>query len=243
MKTRKHSWLILLLLSSSPLQAVENFSAGYDLYYNGIFVGRSQRELKNNQNILTYTATSKTAGLAAVFLDVTIRETSRLRLQQQQPRFFDYHYLESNNDKQEKYAITLRDQHTFYNSHTKKTYPYADNLQDTLGFAIRLMHDLQQGKRNIAYTMAEKDQVKTYNLKFIGKESLLTDNAPLETIKLEYHEPGSKLRFTVWCAEKMGFLPVRIASITPHGDENLLLLNAYNRKKIYIDYDLEEELD
>ena len=58
---------------------------------------------------------------------------------------------------------------------------------------------------------------------------------------MEHYDPQSKTRFTLWCAEKMGFLPIRILKKNHKDDESLLNLTHFNNKKIYLYLDEEEE--
>ncbi len=224
---------------SSP---IKDFTATYDLYHNNFYVGVSTRTLTSENKFLTFTSVSKTAGLAALFFDVTLTETSKLRFKNNRLQFFSYHYDEKKSDGNEDYELRLDKNSTFYNSYKKEYYPLEKELHDTLGFSIAVMHDMQKGKRTIKYTIAEKDSIKTYTLKFVKKENLTTYKGVISTLKMEHYDPQTKYRFTFWCAENMDYLPVRILNINHKGDENLLNLTQFNQKKIYLELD-EEEID
>jgi len=223
---------------SSPLK---NFTATYDLYHNNFFVGQSTRKLVTENTFLTFTSISKTSGLAALFFDVTLSEISKLRFKHKRLQFFSYHYDEKKNGTTEGYTLTLAKNNTFYNSHEKKYFPVTKNLHDTLGFSVAIMRDMQLGKREIQYAIAEKDALKIYTLKFIKKEKLITNHGTISTLKMEHYNPQTKHRFTFWCAENMDFLPIRIRNINHKGDENLLNLSQLNKKPIYLE--LEDEND
>lgn len=220
---------------------VKDFSANYELYHNGMYVGETTRHLKTENKFLTFSSVAKTAGIAAWFFDVTITETSKLRLKDKNLNFFSYSYHEKSKDKNEGYQLRLDKAQTFYNSYKKETYPAAKNLHDTLGFTVAIMHDLQAGKREIKYSIAEKKNLKTYILKFIKKENIETSNGEISTLKMEHYDPQTKNRFTLWCAEKMDFLPIRILKINHKGNESLLNLTHFNNKEIYLNIDEEEE--
>lgn len=230
-------FLLQSIAFSSPLK---DFTVGYDLYHNGIYVGQSTRKLTTKDKLLTYSSVAKTAGFVAWFADITITETSKLLFENKRLNFISYDYTEKNNDKNEGYQLHLDKPQQFYNSYEKQHYPVTKNLHDTLGFSVAIMHDIQLGKRELKYSIAEKDNLKTYTLKFIKKEELSTDKGKISTLKMEHYDPQTKVRFTFWCAEKMGFLPIRISNINQKGDENLLNLNRFNQKKIYLELDEEE---
>lgn len=227
--------IIYLFIQSAVFSAtLADFSAHYDLYYNEFFVGQSTRNLATKNNDVTYSSTSKTAGIAKWFYDVTVTETSKLSYKNKQLNFVSYVYNEKDKDKNEGYELYLNKSDQLYNSHEKKNYPITKNLHDTLGFTVAIMLDMQAGKRKIKYSIAEKDNLKTYTLKFIKKETLMSDKGKIDTLKMEHYDPETKYRFTFWCAENMGFLPVRIRNINPKGDENLLNLTQFNQNPIHL---------
>lgn len=223
--------------SSAPLK---DFTVSYDLYHDEMYIGQTSRNLVANDKFLTFSSVAKTAGIAAWFYDITISEKSKLRYKDQQLNFFSYSYNENKNDKKKSYQLRLDKQHQLYNSHTKELYPIKSNLHDTLGFTVAIMHDMQAGNRSITYTIAEKDKLKTYSIKFIQKENLATNNSSVPTLKMEHYNPQTKQRFTFWCAENMGFLPIRIRKINRKGKEILLNLTQFNQKKIYLSLDDED---
>ena len=222
---------------SAPL---EDFTARYDLYYNGFYVGESTRALATTNNLATFSSIAKTAGMAAWFADITVTETSKLRYVNKKLNFVSYLYDEKGNNKNERYELHLDKELRLYNSYEKKTYPATKNLHDTLGFTVAIMLDMQAGKRNIKYTIAEKDNFKPYTLKFIKEEALITDKGEIITLKMEHYDPETKYRFTFWCAKDMGFLPIKISNVNPKGDENLLHLTHFNNKPVYLSLDEEE---
>ena len=237
--------ITLILFSFLQITAfatpTKDFSASYDLYHNGMYVGESSRKLKTENEFLTFSSVAKTAGIAAWFLDVTITETSKLHFQSDNLNFFSYSYHEKNNDKNKGYQLHLDKSQTFYNSYKKEHYPVTKNLHDTLGFTVAIMHDLQAGKREIKYSIAKKKNLETYILKFIKKENIQTNDGEISTLKMEHYDPQTKHRFTLWCAENMDFLPVRILKTNHKGNEDLLNLTQFNNKKYYLNLDEDED--
>ena len=234
--------IILTVILQTNLNAapVKDFTATYDLYHNEFFVGKSKRSLNTENKNLTFSSIAETAGVAAWFFNVTITEISKLKLKNKRLNFISYTYNEKNSDETKGYKLHLDKKHNLYNSHTKQLYPTTKNLHDTLGFTVAIMQDMQEGKRNITYTIAEKDNLKKYTLKFIEKEELQTENGKISTLKMEHYDPQTKHRFTFWCAEDMEFLPVRIRNINHKGDESLLNLTHFNQQPISLSVYTEE---
>lgn len=231
-----------LLQTTSSSAPLKDFTAIYDLYHSEMYIGQSTRRLSSENKFLTFSSVAKTDGIAAWFYDISIIEESKLRYKDQRLNFFSYSYNEKKNNKNKSYQLRLDKPQQFYNSHTKELYPVTLNLHDTLGFTVAIMYDMQAGKRNIKYTIAEKDKLKNYSIKFIKKESLATNDGEIRTLKMEHYNPQTKQRFTFWCAEDMGFLPVRIRKINRKGKEVLLNLSKFNQKDINLTID-DEEID
>jgi hypothetical protein len=232
--------LYFFLQNATFATQIKDFTARYELYHNNFYVGTSTRKLTTKNNLLTFSSVAKTAGVAAWFFDITINETSKWQFKNKQLTFLSYDYNENDKGKNEGYQLRLEQPKELYNSHTKKHYPVAENLQDTLGFSVAIMLDLQADKREIKYTIAKKDSLKTYTLKFIKKENIATNNGVIETLKMEHYDPQTKYRFTLWCAENMRFLPIRILNITPKGDKKLLNLTHFNQKAFFLALEDEE---
>ncbi|MCW8899767.1 MAG: DUF3108 domain-containing protein [Gammaproteobacteria bacterium] len=226
--------IFLLLPSITSASSVKDFSASYAVYKNGFFLGNTKRTLTTKNNILNYTAVTETAGIAAWFFDVTIFEKSKLILKNDSLNIYSYKYDEKNKDKHTIHELHIDDNKQLYHSYTKQHYPITKNLHDGLGFNIAMMHDLKKGLRDIKYTIAEKEKLKDYHIKFVKEETLPADNGGLKTIKIEHTNPKTKDRFTFWCVESMGFLPVRIQNVKDNGDEVLLNLTHYNNKEVYL---------
>ena len=230
------SFVILLLFAQKNLLAavIEDFSANYDVYQNGFYLGESTRTLRSKNDQLTFTSITQSKGIAAWFFDVKIVELSKLIFAKNTLQFHYYKYDEKQKNKHEIIELKIDKPRQVFNSYTKQYYPLIQNLYDGLGFSVAMMFDLKKGQRNLSYTIAEKEHLKHYQLKFLGYEKLPTDNKAITTLKMEQYDPQSKSRFTFWCAENMQFLPVRIRNIKTNGDEITLNLTHFNHQAIYL---------
>lgn len=241
MQTITTVFLYFFLQAMVIAAPVEDFTAKYKVYRNELYVGQSTRTLSSKNNHLEFSSVTKTAGIAAWFVNIAINETSKLNLNDNNLSFVSYYYNEKKKDKNKTYQLTLDEKYQqLYNSYTKQTYPVTGNVHDILGFTIAIMHDLAKGKRELNYLIAEKKHIKPYHLKFIKKEKLATNSGDINTLKMEHFDPIRKQRFTLWCAEKLNFLPVKISKVKENGDEILLNLTQINQKKIVLSLDNEE---
>ena len=219
---------------------IKDFTVRYNLYHNETYVGQTTRHLVSKNNNITFSSVAKTDGFIAWFVDITVTEVSKLQYKNDRLNLFSYRYNEKKSEENKSYQLNIDQGNKIYNSHTKEFYPITNNLHDTLGFTVAIMNDMQNGKRKVKYTIAEKDSLKTYTLKFITKENIATNNGHITTFKMEHYDPKTKERFTLWCAENMGFLPIRILSINRKGNENLLNLTQFNQKEFYLSLPEEE---
>ena len=227
--------VIFCLLLMQPLAyaaTIKNFTASYAVYQNGFFLGNSKRALNSASNMYTLSSVTESAGIAAWFFKVKIVETSRLRLKDNKLFFNSYSYDEKQKNKHDKHSLSLDKSNQLYNSFTKQNYPLTKNLHDGLGFTLAMMHDLKNGIRKLNYTIAEKEHLKSYSIKYISEEIISTDDGDVKTLKMEHYDAKTKSRFTFWCAEKFDFLPLRINNIKQNGDEITLNLTRYNNKDV-----------
>ena len=77
---------------------------------------------------------------------------------------------------------------------------------------------------------------------FDKKENITTNSGHITTYKMEHYNPLTNERFTLWCAEDMGFLPIRISSYNRKGNSSLLNLTKFNKIKLNLELN-EEELE
>lgn len=238
--------VIFTILLMQPLvfaSTIKDFTANYAVYQNGFFLGNSQRRLNRPNNIYNLSSITESAGIAAWFFKVKIVETSKLRLKDNKLFFYSYSYDEKQKNKHDKHSLSLSKSNKLYNSFTKQYYPLSNNLHDGLGFTLAIMHDLKNGIRKLKYTIAEKEHLKSYFIKFISEENISTDDGDVKTLKMEHYDAKTKSRFTFWCAEKYDFLPIRINNIKQNGDEITLNLTRYNNKDVYLYLDEDNETD
>ncbi len=88
-----------------------------------------------------------------------------------------------------------------------------EGVNDKLGYLLALMHDLEQGKEDLRYPIADGGRVRSYIFDILRKERIESAIGPLDTVVVKRlrEDSGKKEReTTIWCAEDLGFLPVKI---------------------------------
>jgi hypothetical protein len=86
--------------------------------------------------------------------------------------------------------------------------PLVDGAQDRLLYQLQLMLDLQAGKTEISYPVADGGKLKTYLLDQKNAETIRTPLGTFDTVRMRLVH--GKRQTTIWCAPSLKFLPVRI---------------------------------
>lgn len=88
------------------------------------------------------------------------------------------------------------------------TMPLEPGTMDKLVYQIALMRDMAPGKRDYTFKIADGGKLKTYQAVVLGEEITDTPLGKFPSIKIT--RVGDKRGTTLWCAPKLGYLPVRI---------------------------------
>lgn len=208
------------LLASTPLYATENvvipiFTAHYELLHNGnMKVGVVKRTTTQENGAIAFESSSRTTGLAALFIKDKIIERTTFILDNNTIQPQNYRY-ERNGGKRSREAQLNFDW-------TKKSVSNAINgatwnmkippgTQDKLSYQLQLMLDLQQGLAVFNYPVADGGTLKEYRFTLLGEETIKTPMGELETVKLKRERAAdSKRKTTIWFAKSLHYLPVRI---------------------------------
>jgi hypothetical protein len=82
-----------------------------------------------------------------------------------------------------------------------------------------MMNDLHQGKKGeLNYSIADGGKLKDYKILIIGEETIETELGEFTTTKV-VRTRGTRTT-TMWCAKKLGYLPVRITQKKEGGGEH-----------------------
>ena len=85
-----------------------------------------------------------------------------------------------------------------------------DGTLDKLSYMLALMNDLQDGKRELIYPVADGGQLKTYRVEGLGHQQLDTALGTLDTLMVRRTREGSPRQTTYWCAPALDYLPVQV---------------------------------
>ena len=70
----------------------------------------------------------------------------------------------------------------------------------------------------VVFSLIDNKQIKTYKLEPGGKELIETDAGQFNTLKFSYYDEIKERKVIIWCAKKLGYLPIQIKRIDSDGD-------------------------
>lgn len=205
-------------LSASPFP--EEFTVWYRAS-KGFFSGETIVSLKaDKNNRYVYESITKATGLMSL-LAGEIHEKSVWEYANGKIRPLRYSYNRSTSKKRNAELTFDWNKKIVTNSIDSKPWKMAikpDTL-DKFVYQLVLMNDLQQGeKKEFNYSIADGGKLKEYKISIMGEEKIETNLGEFNTIKVV--RVRGKRTTTMWCAKKLGYLPVRIHQKKKGGGEH-----------------------
>ena len=232
--------LFTLSLSSYAFQLPPDFEATYRVNKYNTTIAEMKLSLKQTNQGIIYKSHSETRGLAAVFSNEEINETSQLLWDKDSgtPHLHKYEYQRKNKAKKNQQFIldwsdnnTATVQGTFANNSFQLN--IKDYAWDQLFVQLVIASDLQASnkiKEKYSYNIIDEAHLTQYHFEYITDERIHIDNNSYETVKLKrIHTPGNRVTY-FWLSKKLHYLPVKIEQYKK-GELNLnMVLSNINLK-------------
>lgn len=209
-------FFLLFLLPPALAVATElptSFTAIYDVKKGPITIGETRRSLTpDGPNRFIFESVTRPTGVSRLLRGGQVVERSQWIWHGRHLRPLEYTYF--NQGGKNPRTINLKfdwSQRKLTNTINGNPWrmPLADDLTvDKLLFQLRLMHDLPSSQRQLHYPVADGGRLKMYSLEILGTETVQIPSGTYKTIRVR--RSNGALQTTFWCAEKLGFLPVRI---------------------------------
>ena len=206
--------LVFLAAARTSLAATrlpESFSVTYSLHKGPLELAQMTRRLyKNDAGHYVYESYSEPVGYARWFTDVTLLEKTEWIYHQQQLRPVKYSYERRGKKKDRDVKLNFNwDKMRVTNNINNDPWSMkiVDGTLDKLLYHLAVMLDLGNGKKTLAYKVADGGVLKDFDFNNLGEETLRTKLGAFKTIKLL--KPG-KRDTVLWCAEELNYLPVKI---------------------------------
>ncbi len=216
------SALVMITVTTTPHadpSPVPTFEARYELKRNGIKLGVSKRALKTGQDgQYIYESITYPTGFLSWFVKDRVEERSRWLYTQQLLRPIEYSYERLGGRKERRVKLRFDwEQHTVVNNIDGDPWrmDIPPDAQDKLLYQLTIMRDLQAGREELLYHIADGGKLKNYRFEITGKERIKTEVGSFDTVKLERSD--DKRDGAVWCARELNYLPVLVEQTEKDG--------------------------
>lgn len=217
----KHVWLLCLItvvIFSHQRNACAvdgtpspEFTSQYVLHKGSMELGESTRRLYLSENgSYVFYSESKPVGIARWFTKSNITELSEWIYVQGQIRPLNYTYDRRGDSNPRQLKINFDWQKFKATSTADNPWQVSINpgTLDKLLYHLALIHDLQQGRQELTYSVADSGTIKSYLFTVAGEETVTTELGTYKTIKLE--RSGGSHETTVWSAPQLGYMPIKL---------------------------------
>jgi hypothetical protein len=214
MNTRIAWGLLLFLLTTSSYPIPPQFTAHYALSTGGMELGETRRTLRpDGPNTFVFESVTSPKGFLSLVINQQLHQRSRSEYREGRIRPLEY-LRERTGGKEEDVTRIVFDwaNHRAQATSDGKQRDFAipDGTLDQLNFELALIQDLQQGKTHFTYPIADRKEVKTYDIQAVGQEQVDTPMGRFSTVRLKQLNPSGERDLTVWCAPRLNYLPVQI---------------------------------
>ncbi|MCB1740306.1 MAG: DUF3108 domain-containing protein [Gammaproteobacteria bacterium] len=103
--------------------------------------------------------------------------------------------------------------------------PIDGHTLDSLSYLVALARGLNSGQRSFDFNVVEAQKRKVYHFEVAGTESVGTPVATYRTVVVNRIDMRDNRSMTLWCAEALGYLPVKIVHQESEGYELQFLLS------------------
>jgi len=198
----------------------EEFTAWYKAS-KGMFSGETIVSVKaDKDHHYLYESVTKVTGMMSIF-GGEILEKSVWEYADGKIRPLRYSYNRSLGSKKRNAELTF-DWNKKIVTNSIDSQPWKMTIKpdtlDKLVYQLVMMNDLQQGNTELNYSIADGGKLKDYKISIMGEETIKTKIGEFKTIKVA--RIRGKRTTTMWCAEKLGYLPVRIHQKKNGGGEH-----------------------
>lgn len=203
-------------LAATP-QVPEDFQARYQLSINSFNIGEAEVTLSSQDDgFYRYQSHTHPTGIAKLFRSDVVKESSQFSLHKGWPRPHEYRF-DHTGSKKGRHAFLKFDWKALEVANTVEGHTWEMEIPatalDKLLVQVAVMMDLSAGKEQLTYAIADGGKLKEYHFAIVGPEKIKVPAGEFDVIKLERLRKDNDRTTYFWCAESLGYLPVRIKQI------------------------------
>jgi len=200
---------VFISIASAALP--EQFTAIYSVKTAGVTIGETRRELSQKNGLYLFESITRPKGIAKLFTDGQVIERSQWQFFQNRPRPLNYTFFNSGSKKNRNIKLDFDwEKNRVINTINDKPWsmPLEHDTSDKLLYQLRIMQDLPTDNEALRYPVADGGKLKYYIIEILGTEQIRTPLGVFTATRLRYTKGRRKT--TLWCAEELQYLPVRI---------------------------------
>lgn len=210
------------------------FVAHYKIHKLGLDIASVDISLqKQADGSLLYRSETNPLGLLSLFRNDRIVETAELQKIKGQYRPLRFRHIHSGSKKNRDIDIVFDwDHHTASNRIAGKewTLSIPDDAVDKFSLQVFMMKDLQDGRKNLEYRIADDGELDTYNFERLGNEKIEVPAGTYDVLKLKRDHGSSKRATVMWTAPALHYLPVQVQHIEADGSNFYMKLEKIEIK-------------
>ena len=220
----------IFLISPSVL-ALEPFKVKYNIYKGPLKVGAISRNLRiKHDGQYTFTSRMESKGFAKFLSGSLLLETSKGEIIED--KIIPHTYLRETDKPDRNYELNF-DRINNLVKRVDSAGGYEEILEedtfDKLSYQAQMMMDLSSIlKEDLKYDIASQKKIVTYNVTFIKEKKISTPMGKFKTLVVNRKDPYSSKETTVYCAEDLNWLPVRIEHTDKKGRSMTAKIASYN---------------
>lgn len=204
---------------SAATPSIPLYHATYSVSRNTLHIGDAQFSLIQEKNgTFTYKSVTQAAGLAALFFNDIITETSHFTIDDGRLQPLVYSYSHSGNDHDRLQTIRFDwSKHTAHDSEGSSHHvvPITEGTYDRALAQLALSVDMGAGHLQDDYRVLDHGKFQSYRLKQVGVVKLKTPAGEYDTVEVARHEEKHNRTTTFWLAPKLDYLPVQMQQTEP----------------------------
>lgn len=222
--------VFLLAPGLSQGEALQDFEAVYRIEKYDTDIGIATYLLKQVPGQAHFSMRSKPTGFVALFRNDRVAEDSWLEEKNGALQLQRYSYQQTGGkqDRKTELAITWLDNDTIGNARGQHdgqpvNIKVSTRVRDALSFQLTLMQ-YAASHSNLNFDVLNKDELKIYAFKRVGKEILEIDQQNVETTIVERQQDDRTTR--LWLADKYQYVPIKIIQTQENKSETRMLINS-----------------
>lgn len=214
------AWFALCGIPPAFAAPPNSVQAVYDIYKDGLKVGRIEESFTRNGDRYTLTSTTTPVGILAMFKPekVFIRSSGRIGVQGLQPEHFSHRReRDERKDSAAEFDWEKR-QLTLVHQAQRTAVALPDGTQDRLSAMYQFMFLPLPDRTTLDFAMTNGSKLDSYRYVIADGQRIETPAGRFDTLYLDNQAGAGESRTEIWLARQQGNLPCKMVITDADGD-------------------------